>query len=121
MFYPPQGKVGARDGEECRSVSEEDESRQAYRELFEYMQRLDDEYLSEARREAEADDVAESEHMLLQLLKAAIDVWVDNDPGRPRFTPLAGLTLKRGGVGARRTRRTAPLSTLRVPTAFGGE
>ncbi len=85
------------------------ESRLAYRELFEYMLRLDDEYLAPERRIVLPEDVAEGEHMLLHLLKAALDVWVDNDPGRPRFAPLAGPTLKWGGEGSDNPAYCAPL------------
>jgi hypothetical protein len=91
----------------------ESESRQAFRELFAFMQKLDDEYLSEERRITEAADVAEGEHMLLHLLKAGIDIFVDNDAGRPRFAPLSGPTLKFGGEGADNPAFFAPLDTRR--------
>ena len=53
------------------------DSRPAWSEFFEFMQRLDTEYLSEARGISSAADVAEGEHMLLHLLKAGLDVSWD--------------------------------------------
>ena len=85
------------------------DSRPAWAEFFEFMQRLDAEYLSVDRGISSAADVAEGEHMLLHLLKAGLDVFVDNDPGRPRFAPLAGPTLKWGGEGADNPSHCAPL------------
>lgn len=89
------------------------DSRPGWAEFFEFMQRLDTEYLSEARGISSSADVAEGEHMLLHLLKAGLDVYVDNDPGRPRFAPLAGPTLKWGGEGADNPSHCAPLDPAR--------
>ena len=89
------------------------DSRAAFSELFDFMKRLDAEYLCEDRRITEASDVAEGEHMLLHLLKAGLDVYVDNDEGRPRFAPLAGPTLKWGGEGADNPSHCAPLDPAR--------
>ncbi|MEO1915246.1 MAG: hypothetical protein ABGW98_15505, partial [Myxococcales bacterium] len=72
------------------------ESREAFREFLALAERIDGEFLSEERRVTEVADVAEGEHMLLHLMKAAIDIWVDNDASRPRFAPLASATLKWG-------------------------
>lgn len=94
-------------------MSADSESRVAFNELFEFMKQLDTDYLSEERRITEAADVAEGEHMLLHLLKAGLDVYVDNDPGRPRFAPLAGPTLKWGGEGADNPSHCAPLDVDR--------
>ena len=74
---------------------------------------IDREFLSEERRVVEPDDVAEGEHMLLHLVKAAIDVWVDNDASRPRFAPLASPVLKWGGEGADNPAHCAPLDPPR--------
>ena len=67
----------------------------------------------------EAADVAEGEHMLLHLVKAALDVWVDNDAARPRFAPLASPVLKWGGEGADNPAHCAP-STRAAATASAG-
>jgi len=90
-----------------------DGSRAAYAAFFDFMKRLDAEYLGADRGISEAADVAEGEHMLLHLLKAGLDVYVDNDPGRPRFAPLAGPTLKWGGEGADNPSHCAPLDVGR--------
>ncbi len=89
------------------------DSRPAWGEFFAFMQRLDSEYLSAARGISSPADVAEGEHMLLHLLKVGLDVYVDNDPGRPRFAPLAGPTLKWGGEGADNPSHCAPLDPAR--------
>ena len=88
-------------------------SRTALDAFLELIRRVDREFLSEARRVTEAGDVAEGEHMLLHLVKAAIDVWVDNDASRPRFAPLASPVLKWGGEGADNPSHCAPLDPSR--------
>jgi len=85
------------------------ESREAFREFLALAERIDSEFLSEERRVTEVADVAEGEHMLLHLMKAAIDIWVDNDASRPRFAPLASATLKWGGEGSDNPSHCAPL------------
>ena len=75
-------------------------SREALRDFLSLIEEVDRDFLSEERRVTEAADVAEGEHMLLHLVKAALDVWVDNDAARPRFAPLASPVLKWGGEGA---------------------
>lgn len=89
------------------------ESRETFRDFLQLMQRVDTEFLSEERRVAEVADIAEGEHMLLHLMKAAIDVWVDNDASRPRFAPLASATLKWGGEGSDNPSHCAPLDPAR--------
>ena len=88
-------------------------SRQAFSAFLELLKRVDEEFLSEERRVTEASDIAEGEHMLLHLVKAAIDVWVDNDASRPRFAPLASAVLKWGGEGADNPSHCAPLDPAR--------
>jgi hypothetical protein len=95
------------------------ESRAALRELVALIQELDEEYLCEDRRITEAADVAEGQHMVLHLLKAGLDVFVDNDSGRPRLAPLAGPTLKWGGEGADNPAFCAPLDTRRRYRIWG--
>ena len=89
------------------------DSRATFAELFDFMKRLDAEYLSEGRGIQEPADAAEGEHMLLHLLKAGLDVYVDNDPGRPRFAALSGPTLKWGGEGSDNPAYCAPLDPAR--------
>ena len=84
-------------------------SREAFSAFLALLKQVDEEFLSEERRITEASDVAEGEHMLLHLVKAAIDVWVDNDASRPRFAPLASAVLKWGGEGADNPSHCAPL------------
>ncbi len=50
------------------------DSRAAWAEFFEFMQRLDGECLSGDRGITGSADVAEGEHMLLHLLKAGLEV-----------------------------------------------
>lgn len=88
-------------------------SRQALGEFLELLKLVDSDFLSEERRVTDAADVAEGEHMLLHLVKAAIDVWVDNDASRPRFAPLASPVLKWGGEGADNPAHCAPLDPER--------
>jgi len=88
-------------------------SRDAFQRFLELLARADREFLGEARRVTDAVDVAEGEHMLLHLAKAAIDVWVDNDASRPRFAPLASPVLKWGGEGADNPAHCAPLDPSR--------
>ncbi len=88
-------------------------SRKAFSDFLELIQRVDTEFLSDERRVTEASDVAEGEHMLLHLVKAALDVWVDNDATRPRFAPLASSVLKWGGEGADNPSHCAPLDPTR--------
>ena len=92
-------------------------SRQAFSAFLELLKRVDEEFLSEERRVTEASDIAEGEHMLLHLVKAAIDVWVDNDASRPRFAPLASAVLKWGGEGADNPSHCAPRRPLRTRLA----
>lgn len=94
-------------------MNETTPSREALRSFLELVERVDHEFLSEARRVTTASDVAEGEHMLLHLVKAAIDVWVDNDASRPRFAPLASPVLKWGGEGADNPAHCAPLDPSR--------
>ncbi|MCP5045224.1 MAG: hypothetical protein GY944_29710, partial [bacterium] len=94
-------------------MSETIESREAFREFIALLERIDREFLCEERRVTTVADVAEGEHMILHLVKAAIDVWVDNDASRPRFAPLAGATLKWGGEGRDNPSHCAPLDPSR--------
>ena len=74
-------------------------SRESFNKFFDFLKQVDKDYLSEQRFVTEADDIAEGQHMLLHLVKAGIDVWVDNDASRPRFAPLQSGVLKWGGEG----------------------
>ncbi len=94
-------------------MSEPIESREAFREFTALLERIDREFLCEERRVTTVADVAEGEHMILHLVKAAIDVWVDNDASRPRFAPLVGATLKWGGEGSDNPSHCAPLDPSR--------
>jgi hypothetical protein len=94
-------------------MSEEIESRAAFRDWLGLLARVDAEFLGEARGVTAPEDVAEGEHMLLHLIKAGIDVWVDNDAARPRFAPLASAVLKWGGEGADNPSHCAPLDPTR--------
>jgi hypothetical protein len=94
-------------------MSETIPSREAFRAFTALLERVDRELLSAERNVTEASDVAEGEHMLLHLVKAAIDVWVDNDATRPRFAPLASPVLKWGGEGADNPAHCAPLDPAR--------
>ncbi len=87
-----------------------DNSRDSYPEFLNFLKTVDSEFLSEQRFVSEADDIAEGQHMLLHLIKAGIDVWVDNDASRPRFAPLATNVLKWGGEGPDNPSFCAPLS-----------
>ena len=86
---------------------------QAFSAFLQLLQRVDDEFLSEERRVNTPAEIAEGEHMLLHLVKAAIDIWVDNDASRPRFAPLASPVLKWGGEGADNPAHCAPLDPAR--------
>ena len=88
-------------------------SREALRAFLSLIEEVDRDFLSEERRVTDAADVAEGEHMLLHLVKAALDVWVDNDASRPRFAPLASPVLKWGGEGADNPAHCAPLDPTR--------
>ena len=88
-------------------------SREALRDFLSLIEEVDRDFLSEERRVTAASDVAEGEHMLLHLVKAALDVWVDNDAARPRFAPLASPVLKWGGEGADNPSHCAPLDPNR--------
>ncbi len=94
-------------------MSENVASRAALRDLLALVERVDTEFLSQARRVSTPDDIADGEHMLLHLVKAALDVWVDNDASRPRFAPLASSVLKWGGEGADNPAHCAPLDPQR--------
>lgn len=94
-------------------MSESIESRRAFREFLALLEQVDGEFLSAERNVTSADDVAEGEHMLLHLIKAGLDVWVDNDASRPRFAPLASAVLKWGGEGADNPSHCAPLDPAR--------
>lgn len=87
--------------------------RRALADFLELIGDVDRDFLSAERRVTSASDVAEGEHMLLHLVKAAIDVWVDNDASRPRFAPLASAVLKWGGEGADNPAHCAPLDPTR--------
>ncbi len=82
----------------------------SYQEFLGFMQQVDTEFLSEQRFVTDPNDIAEGQHMLLHLIKAGIDVWVDNDASRPRFAPLASSVLKWGGEGPDNPTFCAPLS-----------
>lgn len=84
--------------------------RQSYQDFLSFMQQVDNEFLSEERFVTDAADIAEGQHMLLHLIKAGIDVWVDNDASRPRFAPLASSVLKWGGEGPDNPTFCAPLN-----------
>ncbi len=88
-------------------------SRTALYDFLDLVRQVDSEFLSEERRITEDADIAEGEHMLLHLVKTALDVWVDNDASRPRFAPLASPVLKWGGEGADNPSRCAPLDPNR--------
>ena len=92
---------------------EENPGRQALASFLQLIEDVDRDFLSAERRVTSAFDVAEGEHMLLHLVKAAIDVWVDNDASRPRFAPLASAVLKWGGEGADNPSHCAPLDPTR--------
>jgi hypothetical protein len=88
-------------------------SRKAFREFLALLERIDREFLSEERRVTDPMDIAEGEHMLLHLVKAGLDAWVDNDKTRPRFAPIASSVLKWGGEGADNPAHSAPLDPSR--------
>lgn len=88
-------------------------SREAFGSFLDLLREVDRDFLSPERRVTTAEDVAEGEHMLLHLAKAALDVWVDNDASRPRFAPLASPVLKWGGEGADNPAHCAPLDPER--------
>lgn len=88
-------------------------SRETFHSFLDLLARVDREFLSEDRRVTDPADVAEGEHMLLHLVKAGLDVWVDNDATRPRFAPLASPVLKWGGEGADNPAHCAPLDPER--------
>ncbi|MBW2363260.1 MAG: DUF1214 domain-containing protein [Deltaproteobacteria bacterium] len=94
-------------------MSDPVESRQAFRDFLALLEQVDGEFLGEARGVVAPADVAEGEHMLLHLIKAGIDTWVDNDAARPRFAPLASAVLKWGGEGADNPSHCAPLDPTR--------
>lgn len=96
-----------------RDTQDAPPSRKALRDFLALIEEVDRDFLSEERRVTEASDVAEGEHMLLHLVKAALDVWVDNDASRPRFAPLASPVLKWGGEGADNPAHCAPLDPSR--------
>ena len=83
--------------------------RESFNQFFDFLKQVDKDYLSEQRFVTEADDIAEGQHMLLHLVKAGIDVWVDNDASRPRFAPLQSGVLKWGGEGPDNPTFCAPL------------
>ena len=94
-------------------MGEASESREALASFLDLIKQVDSEFLGEERRVSEASDIAEGEHMLLHLVKAALDVWVDNDATRPRFAPLASPVLKWGGEGSDNPAHCAPLDPSR--------
>ena len=89
------------------------EGRRALHEWLALVGEIDRDFLGASRQVVDPADVAEGEHMLLHLVKAAIDVWVDNDAARPRFAPLASPVLKWGGEGADNPAHCAPLDPAR--------
>lgn len=89
--------------------SESAGERQSLQDFFDFVKQVDKEFLSEKRFVTDANDVAEGQHMLLHLVKAGLDVWVDNDNSRPRFAALANNVLKWGGEGPDNPSFAAPL------------
>lgn len=95
------------------ATTEPHPSRRAFGDLLELLERIDREYLSEERRITDPNEIAEGEHMILHLVKAGLDAWVDNDASRPRFAPISSSVLKWGGEGADNPAHCAPLDPSR--------
>ncbi len=95
------------------------ETRQSLPDWLDFIAQVDRDFLSEQRFVTEPDDIAEGQHMLLHLVKAGIDVWVDNDASRPRFAPLASSVLKWGGEGPDNPTFCAPLDNQRRYRIWG--
>lgn len=91
------------------NIDNKKNERQSYQQFLSFLQEVDTSFLSEQRFITDADDIAEGQHMLLHLIKASIDVWVDNDASRPRFAPLATNVLKWGGEGPDNPSFCAPI------------
>ena len=95
-------------------------SREALRAFLSLIEEVDRDFLSEERRVTEAADVAEGEHMLLHLVKAALDVWVDNDAARPRASRRWRARSSNGVAKVPTIPPTAPRSTRAAATASAG-
>ncbi len=76
---------------ESRRVNE---SGAAFRELLDVLQEADATFLSGPRAVTDAVSVAEGYRHLTHLLGYALDFYLEGDPERPSFTPLASPTRK---------------------------
>lgn len=73
------------------------ESRTAWRELLDTLREIDDRYLGEEWGVVSARDVNDGHRFLTNILSAAIDFYMENDPERPRFVRIVSPTRRFGG------------------------
>ena len=66
----------------------------AFRELLDVLREADETFLTGLRGDMDALGVAEGYRHLTHLLSYALDLYLEGDPERPSFTPLASPTRK---------------------------
>ena len=66
----------------------------AFRELLDVLRDADTTFLAGPRAVTDAVNIAEGYRHLTHLLSYALDLYLESDPERPRFTPLASPTRK---------------------------
>ena len=72
----------------------EPESRRAWRDLLDLLRDADATFLAPPRGPLDAQGVIDGYHHLTHLLAYAFDLYLEADPERPAFTPLASPTRK---------------------------
>jgi len=88
-------------------------SRRAFHALLDTLKEVDLEYLSEKRGITNANDIAEGERWLTQILRLGFSFHVENDPQAPRFVPMLGPTIKFQGDNSDHASYYAPLDGSR--------
>jgi hypothetical protein len=81
----------------------------AFRELLDLLRGADDTFLTGPRADMDELGVAEGYRHLTHLLGYALDLYVEGDPERPSFTPLASPTRKMLGDNVDSLYHFAPL------------
>jgi hypothetical protein len=86
------------------------EAGRAFRELLDVLRDADDTFLDGPRADMDALGIAEGYQHLTHLLGYAFDLYLEGDPQRPAFTPLASPTQKILGDNVDSIYHFAPLS-----------
>ena len=86
------------------------EAGRAFRELLDVLRDADDTFLDGPRADMDALGIAEGYRHLTHLLGYAFDLYLEGDPQRPAFTPLASPTRKILGDNVDSIYHFAPLS-----------